>query len=852
MRKKLLLILLIWGSAAGCTGLKEGWGDFQAYYNTFYNAEEYFKDGIQSNQEQSLSVNLNKPVRVHRSPEAVDNESFEQAIQKCALILKRHQQSKWVDDALLLMGKSYYYLQEFSAAVDRFEQVSELSSDKNIKQQAAIWKGRTLLDQQAFEEGTGYLEQTIEDYPQGWSVQTIAELQVLLGEHHAMLENWGKATNYLSAAIGKIEDKSLLAGVYFLYGQALERQERYGEALFSFQQVPPLFPGMAYTYWALLKQAEVNRRQGNWETALTIYQQLHRNDSYSDQQNLLSYQIAYTLELQGNIEQAEQRYKQLLDAGDEQIANRTLQARIYYRLGRIYSQHYRDYTAAATYFDRSANLRSSSNFDVEDRKTDDLADAYGQYAMLKQSVEKADSLLWLGELPKDKLNLVLGRLQAQRRQELLKDREENTGESLVNQQEFPIEEQQESSESGMYGFLNYRSENLTAKGKKEFRSIWGDRPLVDNWRRRQAIRQVAGEEREDSSQGYRDNSADVSGRRVAALNLEAIPQTLPEKKKLKAERATLYYQLGNVLFLDLNQPDSAAVYFHKVINSDADSSLHSRAMYALHELFSVQQEADSSRYWAKQIRLQFPNSQYARLINDKSTGLERRAPDSDKLLREEYQQIAEKGAMASKIRTLALRNSSATLSSYIHYQAIEAYIKKTKQGAPPVVKTKDTGTLQFDMATAHWDSVRLVLAEHDSLFPNSPYQSRVQLLQEEIGDSSRSLNKWPTCREQDIRLKVLPSMEHFLRSVQMPKHMEGQSLSGEITYSFVVGEKGQIYSYTLTSPPTLPEVEGALESAFEESLEFKPLSINRSFSKIRCSVTFPIKYLQGKELTQKR
>ena len=789
-------------------------------------------------------MNLQQPVRIHRSPGTVDNESFEQAVRKCALILRRHQKSKWVDDALLLMGKSYYHLQGFSAALTRFEQVSELSSDTSLKQQAAIWKGRSLLDQQAFEKGVSYLEQIIREYPQGWSTQTIAELQVLLGEHHAMLGNWEEAANSLSRAIGKIEDKSLLAGTYFLYGQVLEQQERYGEALFSFQQVPPLFPGMPYTYWASLKQAELNRRQANWKTALTIYRQLHRNDKYSAQQNSLSYQIAYTLELQGNVEQAEQRYKKLLDARDRQVASRTLQAKIYYRLGRIYSQHYLDYTAAATYFDRSADFRNESTFDVKGRETNDLADAYGRYAMLKQSVEEADSLLWLGELPKERLDLVIGRLQSQRRQELLKKREENVGESLINQPELPIEEERGSEQSGMYGFLNYQSENLVAEGKNKFKAIWGNRPLVDNWRRRQAILQAVGAEREGASQSYRDDSTDVSGRRVAELNLDAIPRTLSQKNKLKKDRAKLYYQLGNVLFLDLNQPDSARAYFHKVINSDADSILHPQSMYALHELFRAQQQADSSQYWGKQIRLQFPNSQYVRLISDEYSGLQNAAPDSVKEVHGEYQRIVERGTKGRELRALALRNNAAKLSPHIHFKAIEAYIRKAKQEASPVVEAKRKGILRFNMATVHWDSVRLVLAEHDSLFSNSPYQSQVQLLQEEVGGASNSLTKWPTCEEQNIRLRVLPNMESFLRSVQMPKTMEGQALSGAVTYSFVVDQKGKIYSYTLTSPPTSLEIEESLEGAFDKKLEFKSFTTDRSFSKIRCSVTFPIKYLK--------
>ena len=841
MPKKLLILIVTCSFAVGCTGLKEGWTDFRAYYNTFYNAEEHFKDGVSSLQERPLRSNLQQPVRIHPPPATTENESFKQAIQKSASILKRHKQSKWVDDALLLMGKSYYYLQQFSAALDRFEQVAELSTDKDIKQQAAIWKGRTLLDQNAFEEGISYLGQVVQEYPPGWSVQTIAELQTLLGEHHAMLENWGEAAGYLSTAIDKIEDKSLLARTFFLYGQILERQERYGEALFAFKQVPPLFPEMAYTYGAMLKQAENDRRQDNLDTALSTYRQLYRDDKYRNQRNRLSYEIAYTLELQEKLAEAEKRYRELNNT-DSRRVNRSLRARVNYRLGRIYSQEYQNYAAAAAYFDTSATLRSSPVVNSS-RETEDLADAYGRYAALKKSIEEADSLLRLGRLPQEELDVAISRIEVQKRRELLKKKEQRN-ENLINRPTLRGEESREDSQSGMYGFLNYRNETLVARQKTEFEMIWGNRPLVDNWRRSGAISQAADSQEKTSIEKSQKKEAYASDNRRTELNLDAIPQTASQQRRLEAERASLYYQLGNLLFLELNEPDSARIYYHKAMNAEVDSALRAQSMYALHALFRTHQQADSSRYWAKKIQRRVPDSKYVRLINNESSGTTNKPLNRDTTLRKEYQRMvaAKDSAKGKQLRALAIANSSEGLASHIHYKAIRAYIQRAKQS--DTLADNGKGIPRFTMTTARWDSVRAVLAEHDSLFPNSPYLSEIRLLQKGIERAVEAQNRLPNCEEQNVTLAVSPSMEVFLQSVSVPGRMEGQSFSGKVIYSFVVDERGQVYSYTLRSPSTSTGIEEALESAFKRGFSFKPFELDSSFTKIRCTVSFPVDQLQ--------
>ena len=82
-----------------------------SYFNTYYNAQTAFNAGekeILDAQTQSLG----KPISL--APESpisqTAKDKFNLAIEKASKLLTFYPTSKWVDDALLMIGKSYFYL----------------------------------------------------------------------------------------------------------------------------------------------------------------------------------------------------------------------------------------------------------------------------------------------------------------------------------------------------------------------------------------------------------------------------------------------------------------------------------------------------------------------------------------------------------------------------------------------------------------------------------------------------------------------------------------------------------------------------------------------------------------------
>ncbi len=860
--RNLLLILFSLAFVAGCGNtLKSSWTDFNAYYNTFYNAKEHFRDGIKKVNDQDEVIDPAEPIRIHPPPAEVGADDFQQAIDKGARVLRKFPDSKWVDDAILLMGKSFYYRQEFFTALENFEQLRNGTESPEMQQRAIIWIGRTQLDLKQYTEAISFLESELEQYPQRWSRSRKGEIQALVGQHYVMLESWDEAAAYLFDAIENIGDKKILGRSYFLQGQVLEQIDRLAESFNAFGDAADIFPSFEYLYWSRYKQGDIARKAGRYNLALDIFQNLRNDDKNLDRRGELLFEIAQTHEKMGDAEVAEQLYKSLLDENqNRQKQSQELKGDIYYRLGRIYSDHSENYQTAAAYFDSASAARTQSSQQEED--VSELADVYGEYTGLQESINRVDSLLYLGSLSDQELDSALQRIRKQRLEELERQQELDEDNTLTNAPSEDIDEV--SDVPTQYGFLNYKNTTLTEQSKAQFEVVWGNRPLVDNWRTVRVFRNVdTGVDEESDMDGIPQNGE--AGDSKLDLNIEEIPRTQQQKNRLQRQKLNTQYELGNMLFLNLSMPDSARYYFHEVINSDVSGELRPRAMYSLFELFSTQDNTDSLTVWAQRVIDEYPDTRYARRVQSRLEGKPAGAEEDQKStpLLNRYQQIQNDTTdqKPTKLKRLALQNRDTKLASQIYFDAIQAYIEQAK-AADTLFAFNDTTIertigdsvtvgdsvssridyleSQLKFTGTRWDSVRFAVEQFDTTFPGSKEHDKVLKLKELLEQGTSDTESLPTCEDLDISLEVEPSMDHFLSQVTYPDDLKEKSISGNLNYIFVVSASGEVEKYERISPSTPFDIEGSFEDTFDEHLTFKALELDDPPEKIRCEVSFPI------------
>jgi tetratricopeptide (TPR) repeat protein len=856
--KKHLYIVLFAFLLTGCVSpLKQSWNNFTAYYNTFYNAKQSFSEGVELNKRQQPEIDPSRPIRIHPSPTDAGHPEFERAIEKGASILRDHSQSSYVNRAVSLIGQSYFYRQEYFSALEKFQELSQLTDGEEL-QTAILWQARTYLELELYAEGVRFINQEL-DFIDEWNPPIMAELRSVQAQLHASNGEWGEASEALHSSVGGLDGNRLKARAYFLHGQVLERVGNNFQALAAYRLSSEIISEYDIEFNSKRKLAEMYRKTGDYDSALQLFRSLERDDKFIDYHVELRYELARTYQEIGEAQTSVNRYKRVLHDRFDPPSNR-VKAKSYYGLAEIYRDQYNDFQMAAAYFD-SANSQSVDLTEMyEDIDAENIARAFGEYASLKQEISRIDSLLHLASLDPAELDSVLKRVQEQ---QLAQSEADQQADIFVSANE--SEQLADATESVEFGFLNSNDPTRQAQASMRFRSIWGDRPLTDNWRRESAmIVSIADEVDEQTNQAQQ--AVVTNNNRAAGLSSEIgvdiseIPFSPQEELIAQQNREGLTYRLGNLFFLSLNMPDSARVYFSDVIESEHNPDLTPRAIYSMIELEIEEGNRERVQEYSDLLFQNYPESTFSKRLADR-LGMGQVDESLDSLNTTEilYASLSRDFAdtsyaeKARQLRELADVTPDEEKKVIILFEAAENYLKAAREES-------EMGNVEFDYESEYWQEAGELLLQIEELAPQSERAKMAGLLLDEIRKTEEAaapgqsgdgvvIERFPeerypsdpagelsVCRDVGVQLNLAGGEARIIDEMSWNEEVRN-SLPDIISYRFAINPDGSIEEFNLLSEGVLPEAEIDLNRAIQ-NLVFDPVGGDHS---IRCKVNFPIR-----------
>jgi outer membrane protein OmpA-like peptidoglycan-associated protein/TolA-binding protein len=114
-----------------------------AYYNTFYNARTAYTEGMKM---------------VDAGNATAAKPKFESAIKKSAAVIKNYSKSSWVDDALYLVGLSYFQMGDYTRAISKFDNLEAAFPNSPFRDDAQFYKARSLIGDGQYAKGIGILK----------------------------------------------------------------------------------------------------------------------------------------------------------------------------------------------------------------------------------------------------------------------------------------------------------------------------------------------------------------------------------------------------------------------------------------------------------------------------------------------------------------------------------------------------------------------------------------------------------------------------------------------------------------------------------------------------------------------
>ncbi|MBT8401033.1 MAG: TonB family protein [Rhodothermia bacterium] len=632
-----LLIAVVSGCSSG-SFVGKRFDNFTAYYNTFYNAQKSFDAATKALDSGDERVDRFKYLRVVDLPAGgAAGRDFENAIKKSADVLRDHPDSKWVDDALLLIGKSYYYTSNTVGAEQKFREVIQRESD--LEDEARFWLGLTLMSSGALNEAGAHLRESIgeEDLERKWR----ARMHAVLGELYVRQERWQDAAEALEQSAGEMDDNQLGSRAQFLLGQVYETLGDYEAAAAAFRDVRRFNPFYELSYASRYNAIRVEGIYGDTDSALNDLRKMERDDKHFQYRAEIRYLRALILQKAGSVADAVADYTRLLYDADANVS--TVRGPIHYQLGVIYRDILSDFTRAAAHFDTASTAiraaqpsRAGSSQigvlgDAPGAITDarEQAEIFGGYATIQDDVARLDSLLHLGSLDEEAFRARIQEIRRQRAAELVAERERQK--SMAVQEQFGrstgfddpgrASAAAANTPTGSAGFLFHRDRTRVQENLLSFFDRWGERPLVVNWRRSAAVSgaaerdpvatEVAGQAPTDVVLPEGGSVTEDALLASVEVDLSAIPRTAEAIATMQAERATARYELANVLFLSIEMPDSAAAWYRTVVEENPDLPVASRALYAIAEVQRSLGDVESANAIYRRVLDEYPDSEVA-------------------------------------------------------------------------------------------------------------------------------------------------------------------------------------------------------------------------------------------------
>jgi tetratricopeptide (TPR) repeat protein len=628
---KVLVLTAVVVAGAGCGStsfVSRGYENFTAYYNKFYNAQRSFDA---ADERMSAPRPIDRQLLLTVFPiadRAGTSNEYEDTIRKSADVLRGHENSKWVDDALMLIGRAYFNQNNFVSAEQKFREVMAL--DTKLHDEALYWLTRSRIAGNEHDAALSELQLAVED--EEISRKWRPFLYLALGDVNARLGNYEEAAQALTEGLDA-RDRVLTGRARFLLGQVHERLGDFETAVEMYHLVERHKPPYELLFAAKARAIEVGAAHGDFETADRALRRMERDDKNFEYRNDLALVRARIQTANGEHAAAVATLATMLRGTTPPSPQ--IRGGAHYTLAVIYRDVYVDYDRAAAHFDTAATalrgeIQRRLTFGVQHSIDDPFApgaivdvleqrDIFAAFARVSERLARMDSLLTLGLMEDDEFRQRIEEIRQLRIAELKE--QDRLREKLDIQGQFsdaaatefrgglPPGKIIDNDPSAMAaGFLFHREPVRVQQAFEHFRERWGERPLVPGWR---VSSNISGSSRErgvsldsalvtDAAVGSDDRYANVT------VDLSDVPRSRAARERMLADRALARYEMGNVLFLSMNMPDSASAWYRLVIDEDGDEPVAARAHYALAESYRAVGKDDLARSVDADFHRKFP------------------------------------------------------------------------------------------------------------------------------------------------------------------------------------------------------------------------------------------------------
>jgi tetratricopeptide (TPR) repeat protein len=497
------------------------WSNFTTYFNLYYNTVDVY-----SQAESSMLDTQKDPFSLNDVPlPSTTAAQFNKVIEKASKILQFGSKSMFVDDALMMLGKSFYYQKSYIKALRKFQELVTAHPESDLVLDAELWQAKTEMQLKDYAKGLPILESVKEDAKKAGREDVLTDIYIEEIKYNIVRENNEKAIELCSQLVKVAGKNSLIARTLFTMGSLYQKLGKYEDAIRQYELVEDYSPTYDMAFEARNRYGKMLLNLNRPEEAMEVFRRLRTEDKFKEFYDIVDLSIGISLRQMNRPADA---YRQLKMC-DTTYGSSVQSGGIRYEIAQLYEINFRNYDSAATYYQKALSSTSSADYLQLIRAKSVI---FSKYTALINTFNENQRQYFYAVYP----------------EEFKKDSIAFADTSSVGKEVNPEQDKQDSLGTAAVVHVAERERNFEALFEKENAAL-------------------------DQSQKVEKKGAPKK-------------PVLPADS-LRTLLAKNTYELGNLFMTELNIPDSAFIYYNLGINSFSETEYYCRSLLAIANYYAI-------------------------------------------------------------------------------------------------------------------------------------------------------------------------------------------------------------------------------------------------------------------------
>ncbi len=334
--------------------------DVTTYFNTYYNARTAFNEAITEINRQQTELFTTKP---YVPPGGAVNK-FVSVIEKCSKILQFSSTSSFVDNALMMIGQSYYYQKEYPSAIRKFAELRDNFPNSSLNLSSKLWLAKSVAASKDYEQASKQFEEVIAAALEEDEEEIAAESFLELMKINIAKNEYEKVISFGNEFIKYSDNDEKSSQVMLEIGLTYVKMNKIEDAVRAFEDVADFSPSYKTLFKSELEYAKLNRVLGKYNAGMNVLEDLKSEPIYEEFYDQVDLEIGMNYLAQNLTQEALEKFHFI----DTSFASKESGGIAQFQLARYIESNLANLDSAKYFYDRASRSQAPQEITKEAAK----------------------------------------------------------------------------------------------------------------------------------------------------------------------------------------------------------------------------------------------------------------------------------------------------------------------------------------------------------------------------------------------------------------------------------------------------------------------------------------------------